>query len=711
MPKNPIKPAQYDPSSSAQIYLSKLSEFSRANLETSQAESSAIIGKAMEFMREVITFDYGLVASLSKNGEICVVHASYGLPNFPRALEGQAATIMSVLTRGNTVFSSKDKNAIDMATTMMNGADIASGVSVPIFFDKKPLGLLAIYCAEEKEVSLSQVIFLEQMSSLISYYLQLNLLVPAMGHTAQKVVEAKIEWEKAIDSFPQLVIVLDVYGKIVRVNKAIYDWGLGTVSSHKGSSIAEFIRELTQRSLADVENEWQEAWLQLKEQDFIEWENISDTNATTLRFSLRTMKTGDTEVNVANQHNGYAVLIVDDITTVRHLEKEREEYTSRLEEQVRRRTSLLLSVNERLNKELEEHKRNKIALQISKSRYTHLVQNTLAGICIVDRDSIEFSNDRFLEILGYSSKEISGKKFISIVSSDYRKLVANEINKIIAGDSINYFGIVKLIDNKAAEHWIEIKLDMLDGESVNRVLINIVDITRQKEIEVSLRESERHLHVLSSQLISAQEDERKRLAAELHDGLGQELSSIKYKIEGTVNNVQRNCFAECRSGMADIIEQIRMAIDETRRMAMDLRPTLLDDLGVILTINWFCRRFQETYKNISVRQLIEVEEAAINNKLKVVIYRVLQEALNNVAKHAAATEVYVSLHRGNNAIELEIEDNGRGINNTLAQRTDRDMGFGLNSMRERVEQTGGKFQIIGVEPTGTRLEIAWPVSH
>lgn len=711
MKKTPRTPVPYDPSSSAQIYLSKLSEFSRANLETSQAESSAIIGKAMEFMREVISFDYGIVASMMKSGDAGIVHASYGLKNYPRTLEGQAAVIMSVLTRGNTIFTSKDANAVEMASSMLNGAMIASGVSIPIYFDKKPLGLLAIYCEEEREVSPSQVIFLEQMSSLISYYLQLNLLVPAMGHTAQKVVEAKIEWEKAIDSFPQLVIVLDMYGKIVRVNKAIHDWGLGTVSSHKGSNIAEFITELTQRSLADVENEWQEAWLQLKQQDFIEWENISHSNETTLRFSLRTMKTGDTEVNVANQHNGYAVLIVDDITTVRHLEKEREEYTNRLEAQVKRRTSLLLSVNERLNKELEEHKRNKIALQISKARYTHLVQNTLAGICIVDADSIEFSNDRFLEILGYNSKEISGKKFISIVASDYRKQIDAEINKIVSGDSANYFGIVKLIDNKAAEHWIEIKLDLLEGESINRVLVNIVDITRQKEIEVSLRKSERHLHVLSSQLISAQEDERKRLAAELHDGLGQELSSIKYKIESTVNNAQQACYAQCRQGMGDIIEQIRMAIDETRRMAMDLRPTLLDDLGVIMTINWFCRRFQETYKNISIRQLIEVEEAAINKTLKVVIYRVLQEALNNVAKHSAANEVYVSLHRGNNGIELEIEDNGRGINNTLAQRSDRNMGFGLNSMRERVEQTGGNFQIVGIEPNGTRLEISWPVSH
>ncbi|MBI3562199.1 MAG: PAS domain S-box protein [Gammaproteobacteria bacterium] len=710
MSKVPNSQPLYDPSSSAQLYLSKLAEFSKANLETSQAESSAIIDKAVDFIREVISFDYALVGSVVSNSDRCRVHATYGIDNVGKSLDGQAAMIMSVLTRGITTFGGAEAHAIEMAATMLKGATITAGISVPIYVDKQPLGLLAIYCKNEQTFSTSQIIFLEQMAGLISYYLQLNLLVPAVGHAAQKVVEAKIEWEKAIDSFPQLVIVLDAFERIVRVNRAIYDWGLGTVSSHKGSDVSQFISELTKREPGDVHNEWQEAWTQLKSQGLIEWESISPDSDITLRYSLRTLKTGDTELNVATQHNGYAVLIIEDITKLRHLEKEREEYTNKLEEQVKRRTSLLLSVNERLNKELEEHKRNKIALQISKARYTHLVQNTLAGICIIENGCIEFSNNRFLEILGYNPLEIGGKKFIGIVAPDYRKQVSAEIAKVIAKQSADYFGIVKLVDNHYTEHWIEIKLDLLEGEEQARVLVNIVDITKLKQIEETLRENEKHLHILSSQLISAQEAERKRLAAELHDGLGQELSSIKYKIESTVNGVQTTCYPQCKSMMHDTIEHIRMAIDETRRMAMDLRPTMLDDLGVIMTISWFCRRFQETYQSIKVHQVIQVQEQNIREVLKVVIYRVLQEALNNVAKHAQASEVYVSLYQDAQGLCLEIEDNGCGISTKLKHKSDRDMGFGLSSMRERVEQTGGSFNIIEVQPNGTRLEMNWNVA-
>jgi signal transduction histidine kinase len=158
------------------------------------------------------------------------------------------------------------------------------------------------------------------------------------------------------------------------------------------------------------------------------------------------------------------------------------------------------------------------------------------------------------------------------------------------------------------------------------------------------------------------------------------------------------------------VPAIQDAVEEVRRISMDLRPSILDDLGILATITWFCREFQATFSGISITKKISVREGEIPGHLKIVLFRILQEALNNVAKHSRADSVRLYLRKRNRNLELVITDNGVGIDRTarLAAEVGK-TGFGLASLRERTEQSGGVFVLQVRKGMGTGIRCSWPM--
>jgi signal transduction histidine kinase len=223
-----------------------------------------------------------------------------------------------------------------------------------------------------------------------------------------------------------------------------------------------------------------------------------------------------------------------------------------------------------------------------------------------------------------------------------------------------------------------------------------------------LRESEKELRLLSGQLLTAQEQERGRIARELHDGIGQSLSAIKFKIEDALGQMGKDVAESSVKSLNSLIPIIQSTVEEVRRITMDLRPSTLDDLGILATIGWFCREFQETYATVRIEKEIGLGESDIPESLKIVIYRVLQEALNNVAKHSGADSVTIFLTKRDNTLELTIEDNGCGFD--LKEAFDIDgskRGFGLGSMKERTELSGGSFSLESIRRKGTTVQASW----
>jgi signal transduction histidine kinase len=235
-------------------------------------------------------------------------------------------------------------------------------------------------------------------------------------------------------------------------------------------------------------------------------------------------------------------------------------------------------------------------------------------------------------------------------------------------------------------------------------------IERAKHLE-TLRRSERQLHVVSSKLMEAQENERKRLAHELHDGIGASLTAVKFGIERELN-----C-ARAGKGELDteILEQlastVEMTIKDVKRIYGNLRPLILDDLGVLPAIRSLVRQFSEVRPQVQFNQAFTAEEAEIPEPLKIVIYRVCQEALNNISKHSDATSVDLSLVNQKHGLALLIHDNGSGFDlRELFSQEKKDSGLGLESMKERVELSGGSFTLVSKKSKGTTVKAVWPLS-
>jgi len=234
--------------------------------------------------------------------------------------------------------------------------------------------------------------------------------------------------------------------------------------------------------------------------------------------------------------------------------------------------------------------------------------------------------------------------------------------------------------------------------------------TRLAERTGQLTAANEELRRLSAQRLSWQEDERKRIALELHDGLGQTMSEIKFRVEGLMQDLRGHAAppdAEHFTRIGQIVERLRQGIDEVRRIAMDLRPSTLDDLGLLPTISWFCREFRRTYGDLQLEPEIDVAEASIPAPLKIVIFRILQEALHNIAKHARAGRIQLVLEGGEEHLRLRIQDDGRGFQ--IPTDNDKVHGFGLSNMRQRAELSGGALTIRSLPGEGTAVEARWPL--
>ncbi|MGC8490842.1 MAG: response regulator [Syntrophobacteraceae bacterium] len=228
-----------------------------------------------------------------------------------------------------------------------------------------------------------------------------------------------------------------------------------------------------------------------------------------------------------------------------------------------------------------------------------------------------------------------------------------------------------------------------------------------KRSEEELKASREELKLLASQLLRAQEDERKRIAMELHDSIGSSLSAVKFCIENVACRLDEN--PEVRAPLMTLSRAMEQAIDEARRIMSDLRPSMLDDLGIISTISWFSREFENIYSGIGVEKLVRIEESQVPENLKIIIFRIIQEAMNNAAKHSGAAKISLSLSFENGSIVLCVSDDGIGLNGAGAVSGGRRSGFGLTSMRERAELSGGKFEIESGRDSGTTVRACWVI--
>jgi len=219
------------------------------------------------------------------------------------------------------------------------------------------------------------------------------------------------------------------------------------------------------------------------------------------------------------------------------------------------------------------------------------------------------------------------------------------------------------------------------------------------------REELRRLSLLS---ISIQEDERRRIALDLHDGLGQSLSLLKLSIEKAARLLAEGGTTEAGEFLRQLAPRVDQALAEVRRVSTQLRPSMLDDLGMLPTLSWFFREFEAAGAGIVLEKSIKVAEADVPVALRITIFRIIQEAFHNIVKHSAADRVRIRLDRIGNGLQLQIADNGCGFDPAAIEWIEgTTRGLGLLGMRERASASGGTYHLHSAPGHGTSISVRW----
>jgi PAS domain S-box-containing protein len=235
----------------------------------------------------------------------------------------------------------------------------------------------------------------------------------------------------------------------------------------------------------------------------------------------------------------------------------------------------------------------------------------------------------------------------------------------------------------------------------------MIDMTARAN---ALRQAEADVRVLSAQFMAAQEVERHRIARELHDSIGQALGGVKFGLETCAAQLAEGSYSSVLNTVREFIARIQSAVEEVRRISMNLRPSTLDDLGIVPTLAWFTREFRAIYNGLDLDVTVDIREEEVAVPVKTAIYRIVQEAFHNVVNHSHARKVGLVLRGAANQIELRIQDNGAGFDPSackVAKNSGR--GLGLASMRERAELTGGRFSLSSEKGSGTTVRVSWPI--
>lgn len=241
------------------------------------------------------------------------------------------------------------------------------------------------------------------------------------------------------------------------------------------------------------------------------------------------------------------------------------------------------------------------------------------------------------------------------------------------------------------------------GEAYREIARHVAQLTAEHaRLFQELAAGQRRFRHLARAVWAVQEEERRRLSLELHDGLGQNLTALKLQLEGLAGHA-REAGSPLAAGLAEAVDAAARALEEARDLAHRLRPRILDDLGLVPALRWLARTHQAR-TGLAVEMHCTLE-AALDPELETVVFRVVQEALTNAAKHAEAPSARVEVELADRGLRLVVADGGRGFDPAALGPAP---GAGLGNMRDRVEVLGGSFRLHAAPGQGTRLEIELP---
>ncbi|MCL4501330.1 MAG: PAS domain S-box protein [Deltaproteobacteria bacterium] len=319
-------------------------------------------------------------------------------------------------------------------------------------------------------------------------------------------------------------------------------------------------------------------------------------------------------------------------------------------------------------------------------------------------------NKAFENCLGLAKDQIVGHNIYDILPLEKAKPYDQADQQLMLHPGVQTFESATVDATGIEREVIFSKATFLgtDG-NLNGLVGTILDITRLKKTQKALRDSEAKLRFLSSRLLKSHEGERRRLSLELHDELGQTLNVLKMQIRYVARKLHRDqgdLKADC-DYMLDYINEI---IETVRRMSRDLSPSILEDLGLTVALKHLTDEFTKHYQ-IACRVRIPQIDQLFPQESQILIFRIIQESLTNIAKYAEASQVTLDIQTKGDNISFLISDNGRGFDaEQVIALNSVQKGLGLAAMDERVRMLGGSLEIWSKEGAGTRLSFSLPIN-
>jgi PAS domain S-box-containing protein len=358
-----------------------------------------------------------------------------------------------------------------------------------------------------------------------------------------------------------------------------------------------------------------------------------------------------------------------------------------------------------------EARRERRRAQEDRSRLAAIVQYSDDAIVAKNLEGTIISWNRGAEkIFGYTEGEAVGQSVRMLLPPDRLQEESRILEQVKQGRSLDHFETVRLHkDGRRIDVSVTVSPILnADGRVVGASKI-ARDITARKHAEDELRASREQLRALAAHLQSVREEERKRIARELHDELGQSLTGFKMDLVWLRNRLQaadpsldRTPLLEKIATMTGLLDGVAVLM---RKLCTELRPGVLDDLGLTAAIEWLAREYQKR-TGIQCDLKLETDDLTVDPEHSTALFRILQELLTNVARHAQATRVTVLLKGSPTQLLMEVEDNGRGIKEPEKAGA---KSLGLVGLRERAFILGGEVQIEGAPGKGTRVRVTMPL--
>jgi PAS domain S-box-containing protein len=359
------------------------------------------------------------------------------------------------------------------------------------------------------------------------------------------------------------------------------------------------------------------------------------------------------------------------------------------------------------SRDISERKQAEEALRITQEFLSRLLENIPAVVYVNSSDGhTRLVNRAWEECFGLPRDRVLGLRKEEVFPQALAGRFLATDKQVIAMSAPLVFE--ERLDIRGRSCWFHtVKFPLRDATGRVDAIGGIsIDITDRRLAEEALRDSSERLQTLSHRLVKVQEDERRHLARELHDQIGQILTAVFYNLQA----IKASCGVAVLPRLEDTVAIVDRAIQQVRSLSLNLRPPMLDDLGLASAIRWYVEE-QSQRTGLAARVIAPPSGVSLPPEVTSSCFRVAQEALTNVVRHARARHVWLELREHDHAVQLLIRDDGVGFDAAAArQGAARGQSFGLLGMQERVEMLGGRITIESETGHGTTIQAWFPLS-